>query len=116
MGLTFTLVCLLIKDWETFNALQALQSFTQATGSSTGLVIIHDLFDFHEHAREISIGYKFFLVSPLAVPMFENSMIVGLGEWRPVFWLLSALKAVFFVMARISIDETSFSRSVPKEK
>jgi hypothetical protein len=60
----FTLVCFFTRDWETFYALRALQPLTQATGSLIGLVVIHDLFYVHEHARKIGNWYKSFLVVP----------------------------------------------------
>jgi MFS family permease len=111
MGLMFTLGCLVTRDWQSFYALRALQSLTQSTGSSIGLVIIHDLFFFHEHARKIGIWYTFFLISPFAGPMFGNFIIAGLGTWRPIFWLIFAMNAALFGMILVFFDETGYNHS-----
>lgn len=116
MGLMFTLGCLLTSDWNTFYAMRALQASTQGTGSTIGLVIIHDLFFFHEHARKIGIWYVIFLTSPFAGPLLGNFMIAGLGEWRPVFWLVFAFNAALLGMILIFFDETRYNRSVAIEK
>jgi MFS family permease len=112
MGLMFTLACLLTRDWETFYAMRALQALTQATGSTIGLAIIHDMFFFHEHARKIGIWYVFFLTSPFAGPMFGNFMVAGLGTWRPLFWLVFAINAALLGMILVFFDETRYNRSV----
>ncbi|KFA60467.1 hypothetical protein S40285_09176 [Stachybotrys chlorohalonatus IBT 40285] len=116
MGLMFTLGCLLTRDWATFYAMRALQAATQAIGSVVGLIIIHDLFFFHEHARKIGIWCAFFLTAPFAGPLFGNFMIAGLGEWRPVFWLVFATAATVLAMTVLFFDETKYVRSVPLDK
>lgn len=116
MGLMFTLGCLLTRDWNTFYAMRALQASTQATGSTIGLVIVHDLFFFHEHARKIGIWYVFFLTSPFTGPLLGNFMIAGLGEWRPGFWLVFALNAGLLIMILVFFDETRYTRSVAVEE
>ena len=85
MDLMFTLGCVLTRDWNTFYAMRALQGATQATGTTIGLVIIHDIFFFHEYARKIGIWYAFFLTSPFVGSLLGNFMIAGLGGWRPLF-------------------------------
>ncbi|PSN66467.1 putative MFS transporter [Corynespora cassiicola Philippines] len=116
MGLLFTLGCLLTRDWETFYAMRALQAATQATGSTIGLVIIHDLFLFHEYARKIGIWYAFFLTSPFAGPLLGNFMIAGLGEWRPVLWLVFAFAATLLGLTLAFFDETKYNRFISVEK
>ncbi|RYP10949.1 hypothetical protein DL765_007952 [Monosporascus sp. GIB2] len=116
MGLMFTLGCLVTRDFNTFYAMRALQAATQATGSTIGLVVIHDMFFFHEHARKIGIWYAFFLTSPFAGPLLGNFMIAGLGAWRPVFWLVFAVGAALLGMTLVFFDETMYNRSIAVEK
>ena len=116
LALFFTLGCTLAQSFPVYYGMRALQGFTQGTGQTIGLALIKDMFFFHEHARKIGIWYTLFIASPFFGPFFGNFMLYGLGEWRPVFWLIFAWAVFLLIMIVIFGDETYYKRSVPVEQ
>jgi MFS family permease len=115
MGLLFTLGCILAPDFHTFYGLRALQTLTQAVGQTIGLAFIKDIFFYHEHARKIGLWYSIFITAPVMGPLFGNFMIAGLGEWRPVFWLVFAWSSFVLCLCLAFGDESYYIRSVPNQ-
>jgi MFS family permease len=80
-----------------------------------GLAFIKDMFYFHEHVRKIGLWAALFLLSPYCGPLFGNFIIAGLGEWRPVFWLVFAICSFDLVLIVLFADETWYRRDIPVE-
>lgn len=116
LGMLFTLGAALSQDFPTFYGMRALQCCFQPLGQVIGLVLIEDIFFFHEQARKIGIWFSIFICSPFLTPLLGNFMVPRLGEWRPVFWLVFAWVAFQTVFTLLFGDETYYNRKVPLER
>ena len=67
----------------------------------------------HRHARKIGIWVAAFVASPYISPLFGNFIIAGLGEWRPVFWVVFATCCLDLGLVVLFMDETYYNRDVP---
>lgn len=90
--------------------MRALMGFTLTACQTIGLSFIKDMFYFHEHARKIGLWACLFLISPYLAPFFASFMLAGLGEWRPVFWLVFAIGCLELVLILLFADETWYNR------
>ena len=113
-GALFTLACAVTNNFNTFYGMRALMGLTLTAFQVTGLACVKDMFFFHEHARKIGIWVAFFIMSPYLSPFFGNFIIAGLGEWRPIFWLVFAICCADLVLILAFADETFYNRSVPQ--
>ena len=113
LGLAFTIGCALAPNFSSFYGMRALQCVTQSTGQTIGLAFVKDMFFFHEHARKIGLWYAVFICSPFFTPLLGNFIIAGLGEWRPVFWMVVGWAAFLVCLILVYGDESYYNRSVP---
>jgi hypothetical protein len=80
MGLMFTLACLLTRDCDTYHDIRALQVLLQATSSTIGLVIIHDLLFSHEHPRKVGVAGVAFIYDCFPERLGEVSALINFGR------------------------------------
>lgn len=113
MGAFFTLACAVTTSFPVFYAFRALMGLTLTAYQVVGLACVKDMFYHHEHARKIGIWAAIFILSPYLGPFFANFMIAGLGDWRPVMWLVFAMCCADLVFIVLVCDETYYDRSIP---
>jgi hypothetical protein len=80
-----------------------------------GLAFIKDMFYVHEHVRKIGLWAALFLLSPYCGPMFGNFILAGLGEWRPVFWLVFGICVFDLLLIVLFADETWYRRDISQD-
>ena len=115
-GTFFTLACCLTDSFPAFYGFRALMGFTLTAYQVVGLACVKDMFFFHEHARKIGIWVAIFILSPYLGPCLGNFITFGLGEWRPVMWLVFALCCADMVFIVLCCDESYYERSVPMDQ
>jgi MFS family permease len=70
---------------------------------------IRDMYFPHEHARKINIWSSFIIIAPFVGPLV-SAFIVNQTTWRWVFWLLTMLSAICWVLCVLFLDETFVNR------
>lgn len=115
-GTFFTLACALAEDFPVFYGFRAMMGFTLTACQVVGLAVVKDMFYFHEHARKIGIWVAIFILSPYLGPCLANFMIAGLGDWRPIMWLVFAMCCLDMVLIVLICDESYWERSVPHDQ
>ncbi|KAL9576587.1 MAG: hypothetical protein Q9212_006977 [Teloschistes hypoglaucus] len=80
-----------------------------------GLMVIKDMFFFHEHARKINIWSAFIIVSPYMGPLLGAFMLTKL-KWQWPFWILTILTGLCMFAIAFFVDETYYDRRLPIEK
>ena len=111
-GTLFTLACAVTHSFDVFYGFRAMMGLTLTAYQVVGLACVKDMFYFHEHARKIGIWVALFILSPYLGPFFANFMIAGLGDWRPVMWLVFAMGCADLVLIILICDETYYERSI----
>lgn len=103
-------LCALSSNIETL----IIMRFLQALGGGSGIVlaraIISDYFPPNQAARVLSLVSIVTLLGPLVSPIIGSYLLV-LAGWRSIFWLLTSLGGVFFMMIFFI-----FKESHPEEK
>lgn len=87
--------------------------FIQALGGCAGMVIsravIRDLFDHRESAKAFSLLVLVMGVAPILAPVIGGQITVYFG-WKVIFWTLSAIGALAFLLVFFSLSETGGAR------
>lgn len=74
------------------------------------------MFFFHEQARKIGLWVVLFFSAVYVGALISNFMIDGLGEGRPVFWLVFALCCCDLALIVLFVDETWYRRDIASEQ
>ncbi|KAF2741843.1 MFS general substrate transporter [Sporormia fimetaria CBS 119925] len=111
-GTFFTLACAVTDSFPVYYGFRALMGLTLTAMQVVGLACIKDMFYHHEHARKIGIWASLFILSPYLGPFFANFIVAGVGDWRPVMWLVFAMCCADLVFIGLVGDETYYDRSV----
>lgn len=98
-------LCALSTDIQTLIALRFLQALGGGSGIVLARAIIGDYFPPNEAARMLSLVSIITLTGPIISPIIGGYLLV-LAGWRSIFWLLSALGVVFFVMVLFALHES----------
>jgi MFS family permease len=115
-GAFFTLACAVTDSFPVFYGFRAMMGLTLTAYQVVGLACVKDMFYFHEHARKIGIWVAIFILSPYLGPFFANFIIDGVGDWRPVMWLVFAMCCADMVAIILICDETYYERSIPLDQ
>ncbi len=99
------LACGLVQSMPLMIALR----FVQAAGASAGVVIssamVRDRFDHRESAKVLSMVLLVRGVGPIVAPII-GGLIVTLGGWRSIFWVLAGFAAILGGVVLLLMDET----------
>ncbi|MEO6339371.1 MAG: multidrug effflux MFS transporter [Caulobacteraceae bacterium] len=83
--------------------------FLQALGSCAGIVlsraIVRDLYDDRQTLQVLSVLMAVTGVAPVAAPVI-GSMILLVGTWRTVFWILAGFGAILLVCCTLWLKES----------
>ena len=83
--------------------------FLQALGSCAGVVIsraiVRDLYDDRQTLQVLSVLMGVTGVAPVAAPLV-GSLILTIGSWRTVFWMLAAFGALLLVWVTVALKES----------
>ncbi len=83
--------------------------FLQAIGASAAVVVssamIRDRFDHRESAKVLSITLLVRGLGPILAPIL-GGLIVTLGGWRTIFWVLGGFGALITAAVLLAMDET----------
>ena len=107
---TTSFLCTLSQNIETLIVLRCLQALGGGSGIVLARAIISDYFPPNEAARVLSLVSIVTLLGPLVSPIIGGYLLV-LAGWCSIFWLLTALGIVFFLMVLLV-----FRESHPAEK
>ena len=107
---TTSFLCTLSQNIETLIVLRCLQALGGGSGIVLARAIISDYFPPNEAARVLSLVSIVTLLGPLVSPIVGSYLLV-LAGWRSIFWLLTAMGIVFFLMVLFV-----FRESHPAEK
>lgn len=84
---------------------RVLQGMSCGAGIVVGRAIVRDLFAAAEAQRLMSQITLFFGVAPAIAPIVGGWLLTLLG-WRSIFWFLTLVAAVLFVLAARALPET----------
>ncbi|GAA5982591.1 hypothetical protein JCM11641_002593 [Rhodosporidiobolus odoratus] len=113
IGTAMVLGSVLCHSFTAYYALRPLTSLFLTSTQSLSLLIIKDMFFFSEYARKVGLWVWIFLCAPYCGPFFGGFMVDGLGDWRPVLWLVFAVSCLVLVLICGLVDETWYDRSLP---
>jgi DHA1 family bicyclomycin/chloramphenicol resistance-like MFS transporter len=82
------------------------QGFGMSAGPVTARAIVRDLHGQEQAARLLAHMGIVFSVIPIAAPL-AGGLLVVLGGWRAVFWLLAAVAALLAAAVAASLPETA---------
>ncbi|KAL8632435.1 hypothetical protein Q9189_001810 [Teloschistes chrysophthalmus] len=118
----FTVIAFATAAWcagagsfESFMTARILNGFFSTVAQGGGLMVIKDMFFFHEHARKINIWASFIIVSPYMGPLLGAFMLTQL-KWQWPFWILTILTGLCMFTIAFFVDETYYDRRLPMEK
>ncbi|KAI9474246.1 MAG: major facilitator superfamily domain-containing protein [Benjaminiella poitrasii] len=101
-----TIGCALAQSIELFTALRAFQSVGASASQAVGAGTITDLFDVHQRGNAMGL----FLLGPLVGPVvgpIAGGFINEYLDWRYIFWLLSGMGGLIFILVLFFVPETS---------
>ncbi|MDI1488690.1 MAG: hypothetical protein OHK93_007966 [Ramalina farinacea] len=118
----FTLFAFVTAAWcagatsfESFMAARILNGFISTVAQGGGLMLIEDMFFFHEHARKINIWSAFITVSPYMGPLIAAFIITKLN-WTWPFWIFTIETGLCLIGIILFLDETYYDRRIPLDK
>ena len=98
-------LCALSRNIETLIVLRFLQALGGGSGIVLARAIISDYFPPDEAARVLSLVSIVTLLGPLVSPIVGGYLLV-LSGWRSIFWLLTCMGTVFFLMVLLVFRES----------
>ena len=98
-------MCALSSNIQILIALRCLQALGGGSGIVLARAIISDYFPPNESARVLSLVSIITLMGPLVSPIIGGYLLV-LAGWRSIFWLLTALGILFFLMVLFVLKES----------
>jgi MFS family permease len=111
IGTLFTLAAPLAPSLGVFYLSRIMGGLFLSPGNTLGLVIIEDIFFFHEHARKIGLWLSIYLCAPFLSPLLGSFIIAGTGDWRALFWVTFAICCLEMLLIALFMDETWYDRS-----
>ncbi len=105
-----TVGCATARDPATLILFRFLQGFGVCAGTAVSRAMIRDLYTGHRAARLLALSYLIIGISPVLAPL-AGSLLLQVGGWRMLFWLLAAMGAAGIVLAATAIPE-----SLPPER
>jgi len=97
--------CALAANIEMLIAMRFLQGVGACAGMTIPRAIIRDLHTGPSAARLLSLVMLVFSVSPMLAPL-TGSIVSELIGWRAIFWTLSLLGVLGFLLALVALPET----------
>ena len=101
--------CGAAANFESFMTARILNGFFSSVAQAGGLMWIKDMYFPYEHARKINIWSSFIIIAPFVGPLV-SAFIVNRTTWRWVFWLLTMLSAICWILCVLFLDETFVNR------
>ena len=98
-------LCAVVSNIELFIVIRFFHGVGAVVGIVLSRVMVRDLFPVDETARMISLLAIVTLLGPLVSPIIGGHLLVWIG-WRSVFWLLTVLGIVYFLMVLLAIRES----------
>ncbi|PVH68467.1 MFS general substrate transporter [Cadophora sp. DSE1049] len=115
-GFAFILGGTVVQNFESYYAMRGLQTAFLSSYLTIGLIVITDVFYFHEHARKIGIWIASVLIAPNLAPVFANLILYYLNEWRPVWYMVLPVVAITLILVPVLADETYYDRTISLER
>jgi DHA1 family bicyclomycin/chloramphenicol resistance-like MFS transporter len=106
LALAASAVCALAHTATALVAARLAQGFGMSAGPVIARTIVRDLHGQEQAARLLARMIIVFSVIPIAAPLAGGLMVV-LGGWRAVFWLLAAFPAVLLAAVAWRLAETA---------
>jgi DHA1 family bicyclomycin/chloramphenicol resistance-like MFS transporter len=103
--LVTSVVCALAPNAPVLVAARVLQGFVGAAGMVCAPAVIGDHYAGDEAARRFGLISAVSLLAPIVAPPL-GSLLLGVGSWRLIFWLLAVVGAVQLVGVWTSVPET----------
>ena len=100
-----SLAAALSRNIETLIALRFLHALGGGAGMVLARAIIRDIYPAHEVARLISLLAIITMAGPMISPILGGYLVVWAG-WRSLFWLLTVLGGVSFLVVAMMIPES----------
>ena len=101
----FALVCSAAPSFELLIAGRAFQGAAAAATRVIVLAMVRDLFEGEAMARVMSLVAMVFMVVPVLAPSV-GQLILTVGPWQSIFWVLAIYGAVIGAWAFLRIPET----------
>jgi DHA1 family bicyclomycin/chloramphenicol resistance-like MFS transporter len=95
----------LARDIHTLLAFRVLQGLSAGVGLIVGRAIVRDALQGDEAQKLMSQVSMIFGIAPAIAPII-GGWILGLSNWRGIFWFLAAFAVVLFALAAIGLPET----------
>ncbi|CAJ2504801.1 Uu.00g121950.m01.CDS01 [Anthostomella pinea] len=105
--------CAAATNFESFETARILNGFFSTVSQVNGLIIIQDMFFFHERARKINIWASFFVISPYLGPLLAAFQIAT-KPWPTPFWVYTAETALGLALTILLVEETFYDRRIPQ--
>lgn len=95
----------LAPDIVSLSLLRVVQGFGAAAGTAVAMAMVRDLFGGKQLTTALSRLALVIGIAPIAAPVI-GSWLVGIMEWRGLFWVLAAYAALVIVLQLIFLRET----------
>lgn len=105
-----SIACAFAGSIEQLLAMRAAQGFAAGAGSILGRTVIRDLFEGAQMARIMSLALAAFVTAPIIGPPI-GALILSLGSWRLIFWLLTVYGVVLLVLCALLLPESLKQRN-----
>lgn len=106
LALAASVVCALASSATALVLARLAQGFGMSAGPVMARTIVRDLHGQEQAARLLARMIIVFSVIPIAAPL-AGGLMVMLGGWRAVFWLLGAVPAALLVAVMLRLAETA---------
>lgn len=97
--------CALAPDITTLNIFRFIQGIGACAGMVISRAVVRDLHTGIEAARMMSLLMLVFSISPILAPL-TGSIVIGLADWRAVFWVVTVAAVLGIVMIATLLPET----------
>jgi DHA1 family bicyclomycin/chloramphenicol resistance-like MFS transporter len=98
-------LCALAPSMPLLLGARAVQGLVAGAGMIVGRTVVRDLFDGSAAQRFMSHISVIFAVAPALAPIV-GGWILGWGQWRTIFWVLTAYGVVLVVATLVALPET----------
>jgi DHA1 family bicyclomycin/chloramphenicol resistance-like MFS transporter len=98
-------LCALAPSMPLLLGARAVQGLVAGAGMIVGRTVVRDLFDGSAAQRFMSHISVIFAVAPALAPMV-GGWILGWGQWRTIFWVLTGYGVALVVATLVALPET----------
>lgn len=95
----------LARDIHTLLAFRAVQGLSAGVGLIVGRAIVRDALDGNDAQKLMSQISMIFGIAPAVAPVI-GGWILGLSDWRGIFWFLAGFAVVLLVVAAMWLPES----------